>query len=184
MTRRTNGATDAVSQPVPQPEVADDPAVIEQTEKGLVCASPEQLSTERVPASGRAGKEGSRARMALSQHAFETPRVLRRYCRAVEFLANEEPKPGRSVVESTLDSVQAAGALRPRRHPAIVHQYLEMPGDRALRQLEDGAQLRNRELVAFEQCHESAARCIRQSGEAVENRGRSGHYHPYIRMER
>ena len=54
-----------------------------------------------------------------------------------------------------------------------------MAADRGLRKLEDGAELRDRQLVALEHEQHAAAGGVGQGGQVVEDCG----FHPYIRMK-
>ena len=54
-------------------------------------------------------------------------------------------------------------------NPAAVDQRLEVPADGGLRQLHDGAQLGDRQLVAVEQQQQAAARGVGERREVVED---------------
>ena len=63
---------------------------------------------------------------------------------------------------------------------AVVGQNPQMAADRRLRELEDGRELRHRQLVAVEEEEEPGADGIAQGAEAGEDRGRF--CHPFIRI--
>ena len=75
--------------------------------------------------------------------------------------------------------VEAAGAVAPRRHPAVVGQRLQVAADGRLRQLQDAAQLGHGQLVPLEQQQHPAARRVGQRGQVVEDGGRRV---PFIRI--
>ena len=77
------------------------------------------------------------------------------------------------------ERVVAAGAVPSRGDPSGIEERLEVTADRRLRQLEDGAQLGDRQLVALEHHQHAAASRIGQRGQVVKD----CRFHPYIRMK-
>ena len=96
-----------------------------------------------------------------------------------DLLTNEQPQPpGRRVELVGRHDVEVARAFGAPRHPSGISERLEMTADRGLRQLHDGAELRDGQLVTIEQQQDAAARRVGQRGQAIENCRRVG-VHPY-----
>ena len=156
----------------PASEIADDPPIVHQRRQRLqVRRAAEQLLAQLVPLPRRRLEELLRLRLAPRQDALQAPRILIGPGGRAHLLAQQRPQPSRgrlALVER--QRVVPAGAVAPRRHPVGVRQRLQVPADGGLRQLEDRAQLRHRQLVALEEQQHPAARRIRERGQVVEDR--------------
>ena len=141
----------------------------------------EEILAQAVPLTGGGREELLRLALAAAEHAAEPSGVLIGAGGQAHLLAQQRPEPprrGPAVVERQACSSGSCrrGATRPIRRPS---KRLQVAADRRLRQLQDGAELRDRELVALEHQQHAAAGGVGQSGQVVENCG----FHPYIRMK-
>ena len=96
--------------------------------------------------------------------------------------ADQHPEVLGRVIEAGRDhSIEAAGSVAAGDDPSVVGEGLEVAADRGLRELQDRAELRDRELVAVEEEQDPAPRHVGEDGEAVEDGGLGGGGH-YIRV--
>ena len=167
---------------MPHPRSPTDPSIVEQRRAAPAGATrrPNSSSRRRSQRPGGRREELLRLRLPPCQHAFQPPCVLIGAGRDADLLAKQRPQPPRRLAQLVeRQRVVAAGPVPPGRDPAGVGQRFQVPADGGLRQLEDRAQLRHRQLVPFEHEQHPAARGIGQRRQVVED----CRFHPYIRIE-
>src|SRR5262245_5555604 len=113
-----------------------------------------QLVTEPIPLPGRRGKELLRFRAAIGQRGLQTALILDGGRRRSDLLPHQQPQPACRRVEVARHRINVAGALAARRDPAAVGQRFQMTTDRGLRELDDGADFGNGELLSLERSEE------------------------------
>ena len=165
----------------PASEVADDPLRVEQSgQRVQIRGAAEEVLAKAVPLPRRRSEEFLRLALPASEHAAEPPGVLVGAGGQAHLLAEEcpeSPSRGPAVVER--ERVVAARAVPSRGDPSGIEERLEVTADRGLRQLEDGAELGDRQLVALEHHQHAAASRIGQRRQVVKD----CRFHPYIRMK-
>ena len=125
--------------------------------------------TRRTPATGLAPAEDAARRRSSCSAPGVWP-----ICSRSSAQSRASPARGRRAPACSSGSCRRAVTT-----PSGVGQRLQVTADRRLRELEDGAQLRHRQLVALEHQQHPAAGRVGQGREVLENRG----IHPYIRMK-
>src|SRR5689334_692389 len=159
----------------PASEIADDPPLVEEIEKGeKVGPLPDHFSAHLIPRVMRRREEYLRAAAAcrdtLGEHTLQATRVLRGTGRRRHLLADDVPESFCRRLEPALHHrIEATGALAARDDPTFVAQNLEVPTDSRLRKLEHCAQLPDHELSAIEQQKNPAARGIGERADTVED---------------
>ena len=133
-------------------EIGHDPFRGQQAEERLLREGlPVQLLAQAIPTAGGA-REEALVRLPLGQAPREPELVLRDRRPVVGLLARQRPQAARGRIRlANVHPIEVGGSLRPAAHPSFVGQYLEVPTDRRLRELQDVAQLGHPELVPLEQ---------------------------------
>ena len=182
MTRATNGASAALTCPVPQPRSPTVQSLLgERRQRREMKAIAEQLVAHAIPLAGRRREEllrlASAARRAPPAAAADpAPRPAT----DPTCSRTSSPEPARGGVELVArHRVEVAGAFGARRDPAAVGQRLQMAADRRLRQLHDAAQLGDGQLVPVEQ--QQDAGCASCPPARRDDRGLPG-ARPFIRI--
>ena len=147
--------------------------------------SPEHLAAQPVPLSRGAAEESLRGRLALGEHARHPTIVLSRDGETRRLLAQQAPQPASGGFQRIdVHAVEPARRLGPRGHPAVVGEDLQVPADRRLRHLEDRAQLRHGELMAFDQAQDAQPGRVAERTHPGEHGRACVEIHPSIRIQR
>ena len=153
-------------------EIGDAPGGVQETEQRMqVKRAAEQVSAQVIPLPRRGrGKLGGLRAPAL-EDARQPAFVLIGGAGRRHLLADQRPQPPRAGIELVdREAVIAAGTVASRDHPTGVSERLQMPTHGRLRQLQNRAHLRNRELMAFEQEQQSASQRVGERRHVVEHR--------------
>ena len=185
MTRATNGASAALTWPVPQPRSPTvQSASAKRRERRQVKAIAEQLVAQPIPLAGRRGEELLRLRPPLGERRLQAALILRGRGRRADLLPHEQPEAAGAPASRSVARSSCRSGSCPRRARAIQppsSQRLQVPADGRLRQLHDAAELGHRQLVPVEQQQHAAPRRVGERGEMVEDGGGA---RPFIRYNR
>ena len=121
---------------------------------------------------------------AGERNHLQPPLILRAGRRRPHLLADKQPQTACRRIELG-HFVQVARPLGARGDPAAVAQRLQVPAHRRLRELHDGAQLRDGQLVAIEEGSRMRLR-VRIGQRRPGDRGwrvRGQSFNPYIRLK-
>jgi len=129
----------------------------------------EEVGAQLVPLARRFREERLRSGPPLLEHALDAAVVVLGRRGGTHLLADQGPQPCRRGLERLRQAVVARGAVAARGHPGAIGQRLEVAAHGGLRQLQHGAQLGHRQLVAFQQQQHAAPHRIGQCRQVVEH---------------
>ena len=114
-TRATNGASAALTWPVPQPRSPTVQSLLgERRQRGEMKPIAEQLVAHAIPLAGRRREELLRLGAPLGERRLQPALVLRRRRRRSDLLAHQQPEPPRGGVELVAASSCRGGSCLPR----------------------------------------------------------------------